>query len=75
MLDITDRKLAEADLKKQKEILQKIFDHIPVMISVYDADGRLELVNREWERVRSCSFAEIQAQNLDIVAEAYPDPI
>ena len=48
--DITERKRAENDLRKQKEILQKIFDHIPVMISFVDENGRIELINQEGER-------------------------
>ena len=72
--DITERKQAEDDLRRQKEILQKIFDHIPVMVSFFDADGRLTLVNREWERTVGWTPEEVREQNLDIFAECYPDP-
>jgi PAS domain S-box-containing protein len=72
--DITARKRAEDDLRKQKEILQKIFDHIPVMIRFLDEDGRVKLVNREWERTLGWSLHEIESGNLDIFAELYPDP-
>jgi PAS domain S-box-containing protein len=72
--DITERKQAEDDLRRQKEILQKIFDHIPVMVSFFDADGRLTLVNREWERTVGWTLEEVRQQNLDIFAECYPDP-
>ena len=44
------------------------------MISFFDADGRLMLVNSEWERTRGWTLKEIQEQNLDILAESYPDP-
>ena len=37
--DITERKLAEEELKKEKEILEKIFDNIPVMIGFVGDDG------------------------------------
>ncbi len=73
MLDITRRKQAEDDLRKQSEILQKIFDHLPVMVSFYDAQGRLKLVNRKWERTLGWSLSEIQQHNVDILAEVYPD--
>jgi PAS domain S-box-containing protein len=33
----------------EKEILE-IFDNIPVMITVFDAGGRMQYVNAEWER-------------------------
>lgn len=72
--DITGRKRAEDDLRKQKEILQKIFDHIPIMIAFFDEDGRFKLVNREWERTLGWSLAEIETQTQDIFAELYPDP-
>jgi len=71
--DITERKQAEDELRRQKEILQQIFDHIPVMISFVDAEGRILLVNREWERTLGWSLDEIRRQNLDIFVECYPD--
>ena len=58
--------------RRQAEILQAVFDNIPVMISFVDASGRLLLVNREWERVLGWSFQE--AQGYDFLNEAYPDP-
>lgn len=73
MLDITKRKQAEDDFRKQTEILQKIFDHLPVMVSFYDTQGRLKLVNRKWESTFGWSLTEIQQQNVDILAEVYPD--
>jgi PAS domain S-box-containing protein len=72
--DITARKRAEDDLRKQKEILQKIFDHIPVMIRFLDEYGRVKLINREWERTLGWSLEEIEGRGLDIFAELYPDP-
>ena len=33
MLDITKRKQAEEELRQKTEILEKIFDNVPVMIS------------------------------------------
>jgi PAS domain S-box-containing protein len=72
--DITKRKQAERDLRQQKEILQTIFDHIPVMINFVDQNHRIKLVNREWERTLGWSVEEIQRQNIDILVEGYPDP-
>jgi PAS domain S-box-containing protein len=71
--DITERKTAEQELKKEKEILEKIFDNIPVMIGFVDDDG-VKLVNPEWERTIGWTLKELQEQNVDIFAEAYPDP-
>jgi PAS domain S-box-containing protein len=72
--DIEDRKNAEDELRKQKEVFQKIFENIPVMTVLVGQDGRHELVNREWERTIGWTLAEIEEQNLDIYAEAFPDP-
>lgn len=72
--EIAERNCAEEDLRRQKEILQKIFDHLPVMISFFGADGRLKLVNREWERVSGWSLEELLSQDMDILTESYPKP-
>jgi PAS domain S-box-containing protein len=73
MVDITKRKHAQNELSKQSELLQTIFDHIPVMISFRDASGRMKLVNREWERIFGWSTEDIQKNNGDILQEIYPD--
>ena len=69
--DITERKQAEKTLQQQKELLQTIFDHIPVMMALYDATGQLQLVNRELERVLGWSPEELE--NCDLLNECYPD--
>jgi signal transduction histidine kinase len=42
------------------------------MVTLYDANGRVQWVNRELERVSGWSRAEIE--NIDLVAEWFPDP-
>ena len=71
--EIAERKRAEEELNKEKEILAKIFDNIPVMIG-FVADHGVKLVNPEWERTIGWTLKELQEQNVDIFAEAYPDP-
>ncbi len=71
--DITESKRAEEELKKEKEVLEKIFDNIPVMIGFVGEDGLVKLVNPEWERTIGWTLKELQNQNLDIFVEAYPD--
>ena len=74
MLDITNRKQAPDELRHQTELLQKIFDHAPVMICFRDAEGRQRLVNREWERTFGWSLEEIEQDfNGDVLNEVYPD--
>jgi PAS domain S-box-containing protein len=71
--DVTERKRAEDELKNEKEILEKIFDNIPVMIGFVGEDGRVKLVNPQWERTIGWTLKELQEQNVDIFDEAYPD--
>ena len=70
--DITERKQSEQKLRQQKEILQTIFDHIPIMVVFYDAAGQMKLLNREVERVLGWPIAE--AGLFDLLAECYPQP-
>lgn len=56
----------------EQETLRMILDNMPVMISVFDHEGRLLRANPEWERVLGWTVAD--AQQLDILTELYPDP-
>ena len=70
--DVTESRASEEALRRQNEVLQTIFDHIPVMINFVDTSGRVRLVNGEWERVMGWTLAD--AQERDMSAEFYPDP-
>ncbi len=72
--EIDERKRVEEELRNQKEVLEKIFDHIPVMINLMSPGNRIRLVNPEWKRVLGWTLEEIRKVNLDIVAECYPNP-
>ncbi|MEG4804061.1 PAS domain S-box protein [Microcoleus sp. ARI1-B5] len=72
VLDISARKQAEESLKQQKELLQTIFDNVPVMLAFLDSQGEINWVNRHWEQVLGWSFAE--TKNRDMLAEFYPQP-
>jgi PAS domain S-box-containing protein len=69
--DITESKASALALKEQTEILQAIFDNIPVMLSFYDANGRIRMVNKALEKSLGWSLEEIKER--DILAECYPD--
>jgi PAS domain S-box-containing protein len=73
-MEAVERELVQEETKKQTEILQRIFDHAPFMLSFVGADGRMELVNREWERTLGWSLEELRTQEIDIFAQCYPDP-
>jgi PAS domain S-box-containing protein len=70
--EIAQRKRAQEETEKQKEILQRIFDNAPVMLNFIGADGQLQLVNREWERTLGWTQEEVCGR--DVIAEFYPDP-
>jgi PAS domain S-box-containing protein len=72
--DISEKKRAEDELRRQKEVFQKIFENIPVMIVFIGKDGCFELVNPEWERTVGRTLEEIRENNLDIFVEHFPDP-
>ena len=67
-----ERKQAQEILQQQKEMLQTIFDNIPVMLTFYDADGCIQLVNKAFETTLGWSSEELK--KIDILRECYPDP-
>ena len=67
--DITERQQTQA-LKHQKELLQAIFDRIPIMIALFDSQGQVQLLNQELERVLGWSLSEKQ----DVLTACYPNP-
>jgi len=80
MKDISDRKhieverqRAEENLRHQKEMLQAIVNHIPMMIALFNSEGRVEYVNPELIRVLGWTLKEWQ--ECDVLAECYPNPV
>lgn len=70
--EIEARNDAEALLAGEQELFQRIVDIIPVMITMYDADKNLLLVNKEFERLAGWSTAEARAEPTFEIC--YPDP-
>jgi PAS domain S-box-containing protein len=70
--DITAQRSAEDQLKRQKERLQTIVDHIPIMLRFVDADGRFQLVNRRWEETLGWTLEDLW--DGAVWTELYPDP-
>ncbi|GAB4444411.1 MAG: hypothetical protein OHK0035_38340 [Cyanobacteria bacterium J069] len=70
--NISDRKIAEAELRAQKELLQITLDHLPVMVSVHSETGDILLVNRTIEKTVGWTHAEHLTH--DVLRECYPDP-
>lgn len=72
--EITERKRAEDDLRRQKEMLQKIFDNAPAMIALRGPDGKMTFANREFERTLGWTLEDVFGHDLDLLTAAYPDP-
>lgn len=70
--DITERKHLEDELERERQFLQKLFDSIPVMLTVYDPAFEHFRVNAEFERVFGWSTDE--AATMDLMAAILPDP-
>ncbi|MDD3845676.1 MAG: PAS domain-containing protein [Syntrophorhabdaceae bacterium] len=49
--DITERRLAEEELRKSRALLSDMIENSGALICVKDRDGRYEMVNRKWEEV------------------------
>ena len=69
--DLTRIREAEEAGHRQHEILQGLFDHIPVMITFLDGDGRPVIVNREFERKLGWKLEE--TWEVDFLSELYPE--
>lgn len=69
--EIVERKQAQETLSQQKQLLQTIVDHIPVMITLHDGQGRVEFVNRQLEQILGWSATDLN--NIDLIAECCPD--
>jgi PAS domain S-box-containing protein len=70
--DITERQRTETELRQQKEILQTIFDHLPVMVGLYSEQGDVLVINRELERV--IGWGKEDYPRVDVLRQCYPNP-
>jgi PAS domain S-box-containing protein len=70
--DITEVKKANEETIKQKELLQRVIDNVPVMITYFDNNGKILLTNNELVKVLGWTHNEWETEN--IFAKCYPDP-
>ncbi|MFW5748678.1 MAG: PAS domain S-box protein, partial [Chloroflexota bacterium] len=71
--DITERLKSEQERRDAFELLQTIIDHIPVMIALFDAEGRFTYVNKYWIERLGWTSDEL-AEYDEPLALFYPDP-
>ncbi|MBN2163660.1 MAG: PAS domain S-box protein [Pontiellaceae bacterium] len=70
--DITAHKQSELKLQAQKDLLQGIFDHAPVMFMLWDGEFKHFSLNKHAEMTMGWSSAD--AAQEDFLAQLYPDP-
>jgi len=70
--DITERRHAQIELRRQKEMLQTLFDNVPVMITLGRGD-QFELANAQFEKVTGWAQENITDASM-LLEKLYPDP-
>lgn len=73
VMDVTARKDAEKLLKESEAQLRMIYEHAPVMIDSFDANGQCIMWNKECERVFGWTADEVFSRK-NPLALFYPDP-
>ncbi len=69
--DITERKLAEEELRKSRALLSDMIENSGALICVKDRDGRYEMVNRKWQEVTGIDRANVIGKTDE---ELFPGP-
>jgi PAS domain S-box-containing protein len=72
LTDITMRKQMEQALSGERELLNRIIDSIPVMLTVYEPSTELLRLNRQFEQLVGWNGAE--ATGISLMEACYPDP-
>lgn len=71
--DITDEIQAYETMRNQRDLLNSLFDNLPMGITIWESSGRLVRVNKGFIRLTGYTSADIR--NLDDwFSKAYPDP-
>jgi PAS domain S-box-containing protein len=70
-IDITESKRLQFELEREQELQKKIFENIPVMITIYRPSIFEFSVNSEFEKVTGWDNESIQGA--DLMREVYPD--
>ncbi len=70
--DVTLQREAEKQLKNEQELLQVIFDNIPIMLTLYDPEIEKFSMNKHFTDLTGWTIDDVQEKN--IMELAYPDP-
>ena len=69
--DITERRQAEEELRRHEVLLETIFDHLPVMVILLDAEGRGLIANKAVERILGWPLEDLDESG--VLARLYPE--
>ena len=72
--DVTSRRNAEKTFSEQKEVLQTLFDHLPVLVAFLDEGGQFKWTNREWQRVMGRSLEGITQNHAESSSVHWTQP-
>ena len=70
--DISERKRSENKQANDQELFERIFNNIPVMITIYDPE--LQNFKFNQELINTLGWTEEDASDGDFVSKVYPDP-
>ncbi|HEY9526674.1 MAG TPA: PAS domain S-box protein [Anaerolineales bacterium] len=70
--EITERKRAEETLARERELLERLFEIMPVIVSIYDPETKSMRLNAEFERLLGWKSEEVTV--LSLLESLYPDP-
>lgn len=63
--DITERKQAEARIKKNETMFTKLFQNVPMAVVLLDELGKVNQVNQGFEQMFGYMMAELKGKNLN----------
>lgn len=61
--DVTENRASNRTVREQRDILQMLFDNIPILVAFMDGKGQFKWVNRELERIMGWPLGELQSRN------------
>ncbi|HEX4794580.1 MAG TPA: ATP-binding protein [Humisphaera sp.] len=71
-MDITERKRAEETLHRERELLQAIFDRIPVMLTIYEAEAKKIRLNPFFQQTTGWTAQD--GVDGALMEKCYPNP-
>jgi len=74
VVDISDRKQLEADLRAERDRLDALLTNIGDAVVVTDPDGYIEYVNPAWERQNQYTSAEVIGKKTSIIRSGKHPP-